>query len=787
MKSAFLSRFTPSLMPPEALEAIFVRREREVERTVALIRESVLTAGKSHALFVGPRGIGKTHLVSLVYHRLQAMEDLRDRVRVAWLREEEWGVSSFLDVLQRILRALAEADPALEPRLAAVQAAQTEAAAEQTARDLLREIVGERTLLLLAENLDDLFDGIGVEGQKRFRAFLQDTRFTTILATSQSLFSGVSRQTAPFYNFFRTQHLSGLTLEDVILLLTKIAELEEDAPLVAFLHTSAGRARVRAVHHLAGGSPRVYVIFSEFLTREALDDLVAPFLKMLDELTPYYQSKMRSLSPLQRKIVEILSDARGALPVKEIAARSYSSHQTISSQLKVLRERGYVRAQAIGRDSLYELQEPLMRLCLEVKKQRGEPIKLFVDFLRLWCTREDLERRLTFLPPNAWLTETHLREALRRSETEEDPRVVACLKDYESFASQDDHEKALQVNEELIAIRGSASDWASKGWQLDQLRRHIEALDAYNQASVVDPTDADVLRFKSYVLIRLERNDEALTALNQSLTLNPGNAVTWASKGLVFGIQEHYGEALAAFEQSLVLDMSKATVWEFKGRALYDLDRNEEALVAMEQSLTLDPNKAEAWNNKGKILGMLGDEEQALASLDRAVLLDKNNPVYRLDRAETLIYLGRWFEVFEVIAELLPQFQDKPNELFVFTLAAVSQLLVGDQAQWQARAETLTALYLGHGSGLMLGQALVSTLPIVLSPQISSAARSLWHERWEAAAAGNMEFRFPLRLMDTAIRYRDSGDPPDPRILLELPQEERSIVESLLDGVDADE
>lgn len=748
MKSAFLSRFTPSLMPAEALEAIFVQREREARRTVELVRESVLTANKSHTLFVGPRGIGKTHLVSLIYHRLRAMEDLRDRLLIAWLREEEWGVSSFLDVLQRILRALAEDDPAWEPRVAAIPKAATEAAAERAAKALLHEIVGDRTLLLLAENLDDLFDGIGDEGQKRFRAFLQDTRFSSILATSQSLFGGVSRQGSPFYNFFRIQHLPGLSLDEAVSLLTKIAQLEEDVPLTSFLHTPAGRARVRAVHHLAGGNPRVYVIFSEFLTREALDELVSPFLKMLDELTPYYQSKMRYLSPQQRKIVEILTDARGTVPVKEIAARSFLTHQTVSSQLKELREKGYVRSYPVGREAYYELQEPLMRLCMEVKKQRGEPIKLFVDFLRLWCTREDLERRLTSLPLGAVLTERHLREALRLSENEEDPRVTACLRDHQILVDQQNHEKALQISEELIAIRGHASDWATKGWHLDDLDREDEAMAAFNQALIIDSSRSDIWFVKAAFLKSLARYDEALPAFEQATALNPTNAVAWHGLGIT----------------------------------LTFIDHNSEAIAAYNQALTLNPNVADVWRNKGVSLVNLGHYEEALTSFDQAIRRDKNPHTTRshLYRAATLLCLNRRLEAFSALADLLPQFQDEPKELSNFTELALSHLLADDQAEWSARAEMLASLYRQHGGGLVLGQALTATIPDVNSPLISTAARQIWLETWQEAAGEIAEMRLPLRLLDAAIRYYDSGTPPDPRILLELPVEERSILESLL-------
>ncbi len=122
MKETFLSRFTPSMMKPESLEAIFVQREELARRVVGLIRDSALTEAKHQTLLVGPRGIGKTHLVSLIYHRVREMEDLRDKLLIAWLREEEWGVASFLDLLLRIFRALQSEyeDAALAERVEAL-------------------------------------------------------------------------------------------------------------------------------------------------------------------------------------------------------------------------------------------------------------------------------------------------------------------------------------------------------------------------------------------------------------------------------------------------------------------------------------------------------------------------------------------------------------------------------------------------------------------------------------------------------------------------------------------
>ena len=93
-------------MTHEALEKLFVQRHQLARQLVELTSESALTSAKHYTLPIGPRGIGKTHLVSLIYHRLRKLESLKECLLIAWLREEEWGVTSFLDLVLRILQAL---------------------------------------------------------------------------------------------------------------------------------------------------------------------------------------------------------------------------------------------------------------------------------------------------------------------------------------------------------------------------------------------------------------------------------------------------------------------------------------------------------------------------------------------------------------------------------------------------------------------------------------------------------------------------------------------------------
>jgi replication-associated recombination protein RarA len=68
MPTPLLSNFTPSLMSPETLEKIFVQREEIAQDLVDRIILSATTPAKHHSLLIGARGMGKTHLVSLVYY-----------------------------------------------------------------------------------------------------------------------------------------------------------------------------------------------------------------------------------------------------------------------------------------------------------------------------------------------------------------------------------------------------------------------------------------------------------------------------------------------------------------------------------------------------------------------------------------------------------------------------------------------------------------------------------------------------------------------------------------------
>jgi tetratricopeptide (TPR) repeat protein len=820
------------MMPPEALEAVFVQREALAARIVELIRESAVGKNKHHTILIGPRGIGKTHIVSLVYHRIRAAADLKEKLLIAWLREEEYGITAVRDIFMRLLLVLSEeyADLDLKARVDALYKLDGDAAEQQAGR-MLKAYVGNRTLLVLTENLDQTFEGIGDVGQQRLRSYIQQNPFFTILGTAQSLFGGVRVQTSPFYGFFSIHHLQELSFEEATELLAKIAAWCQDTALAAFIRTPAGRARIRAVHHLGGGNHRVYVIFSQFLSRNSLDALVEAVMHMLEKLTPYYQSRMAQLSPQQRKVVEYLCERRGAAPVKEIAERCFATSQTVSGQLQGLRDMGYVRSTQVGRESYYELCEPLMRICIEVKKQRGEPVRLLVEFLRIWYSQDELKDRLGGLDPQSHIDQQYLTAALRAcAESTEDPCLAACQADLMRHYEAGDYELALKAAEEAVAVRPDMQTMIIYAFILSLVKQYDEALVAVDnllsfserhENSIASILRAHILErlgrqaealatldrvpelsreataeggevpveiltiaweVSSRALMALDRRTEGLASIAKVLELSPNDAAIALRAGVVLGRHGMDEDAVRVLSRAVELDATSEEAWFCLGLAHAGLKQYEKTLVACGEVLRLNPKNVKAFTYSALVLRELRRYSEALEAYDKAIAVDDKAPAAWFGRAGALVESGQWQAGLGALDAALGAFPGDEKRVRgsakeILGTIRRDVLLGGDVIP---ALMDLVRLFEKRQATLHLAAAFldITKEAFPATPQ-SLAGLEAWLAAWQKVVADKDEFKLPLRLLGAAVRYL-AAEKPDERILLELPEEERRLVNSLL-------
>ena len=382
-----LSRFTPSLMPASTLEAIFVARGQVLDSIMQRVESAADSDTRNQTLLVGPRGAGKTHLIALTYHRSKALIAEGRRLQLAWLPEDPWTIASYRHLLAAIVERL-EGEPSLDRR---------GTVAELEAR-LVARAAEHGTIVVLLENLDRVLDLLGDTGQQQFRHFLQHECRMLLIATTTTLDRNLADQARPFYGYFTTTRLKPFTPEQGRDMLAAIATHAGDDALKDFLGTDLALNRVRAVAHLAGGQPRLWALLSSSLRVQDLQTLVDFLLTRFDDLTPYYQEQLASISPQQRLIVAELAEADHPLHVGALAERLDIDQRSVAKAISELVERGWLRAvDSIFADLLdkrrtyYELAEPMARLSFQMKDSRGEPLRLVVDFLKAWFDPKDLQ------------------------------------------------------------------------------------------------------------------------------------------------------------------------------------------------------------------------------------------------------------------------------------------------------------------------------------------------------------------------------------------------------------
>jgi len=680
-----LLKFTPSAQDPEALEAITVQREQVIGKLVGVALDADGSA--RHQLLIGPRGIGKTHILSLVASRVGA--DPRGRqVSVAWLEEDPWAITSYEKLLAAIVAQVAaeRSDATLAETASRLRARRDETGHE--AEQALRDALGGTRLVLLVENLDEIFRRIGDNGQERLRAFLENWGQVVVVATAPQLFEGVQLHESPFYGFFAITHLEELSLESATELMRRVAELRHDTELVQFLATETAARRLAAIEALAGGHPRIWILLSGCVSIKAIDELVPLFMEALDDLTPYYQDRLRELSDQQQELVVLMAEDGGALSNRGLAERSGIAQNQVATILKQLTDRGYIRRAEVSSDiaggdarmSYWELREPLMRLCLDVKQSRGKPLRMLVGFLRAWYGVGLLDE-LALLPASAPLAATYVAEAFRTLDEEMsvgdllhgspvevlgradlgltltpkrfDLRIArgTALFLQEEFAEARDEFESLLAEElpkelELMLKAQLASIMNALGEEFDSK----ELAEGLRELASNEPDDGHLQVVAAMGLAMIGRFNESLGFFPRATELAPGDAELFHQYGAALAEVGRYGEALEMLTKASKLEPKSPAIYHSRGRVLQNLGQAEDALAAFARAKDLDPNDAPLQERIGIALSSLGRNEEALVAFDRAAALDPDNVSIEINRGRTLAALDKVEEAVEAFS-----------------------------------------------------------------------------------------------------------------------------------------
>ena len=174
-----------------------------------------------------------------------------------------------------------------------------------------------------------------------------------------------------------------------------------------------------------------------------------------------------------------------------------------------------------------------------------------------------------------------------------------------------------------------------------QQNRIEEAISLMERALKVQPDVPETLANYGMALKAAGRFGDALAVLHKEVKLRPNHARSWNNRGTVLIQLGRTEAALADFDRAAALDGSNAEIINNRAFALQSLGRYQDALAAFGSILALRPRDVDAWNNRGICWSKANQPAAALADFDRALAFAPDNPGLLLNRANTLLLLGR--------------------------------------------------------------------------------------------------------------------------------------------------
>ncbi len=627
--------YTPRKMPFEDLESTFVGREQLIADLISNIREQADKKTLQHWMIIGTRGMGKSHIIAMIYHMVKQEKNLKASWTPVLMNEEEQGIFSLHTLFIRIVTKLGE-ELITEDRqrsdhvMAFINSMRN---GNHSQRDIIDSAVSYlkdyvrlsgTKLLVFMENADDIFERYIRKNNeiKQLRNILQQDNFMMLVATSPTFFGGISKNSAPLYDFFRIRRLDLLSFDQAVELLKRWAVLDErinKRETASFFDKDDYRLKV--LFHLTGGNPRILLFLYMAVTgEEGISNAVDTFSTLLEEdLSNYYLNRMRDLSNQLQPIILALAESEYNLTQKEIARKSFLPMQSIGTAIGRLENDGLVKAvtEKKGKNTFYALTDQLFRLWHQWRTSIHDRhiIGAIVEFLAIWYSR----RELATMAECEDLTGVHCREALEFRATER-------FKGYWQgvFTERGGLIQQYQKQKDLNAVKGIEEKDGldkTKTFFREKIKENPDEIESYLELAAT--------------LIRKEDYSEAEEVLQNTIALplsEPKKSKSvikvWANLGFARGKQDNCAGAEEAFSRAVELNPKDADYWNNLGVARFKQKNYTGAEKAFSRAVSLDPKHAGHWRNLGVTRFKQDNCASAEEAFSMAVDLDPKHAGY---------------------------------------------------------------------------------------------------------------------------------------------------------------
>jgi hypothetical protein len=353
--------YNPGFLADDELVARFVVRHHELDTIADVLRHNTGPSNQ-HVLAIGPRGFGKSTLVLRAAAAIRRDPALARRWWPVVFAEDSYEISSAGEFWLQALLHLGDAldDPKIRALHAELRRERDDRRLATRALGALLDVADARDqrLLLVVENLDQVFDQLPESDAWDLRRALQHDRRLMLLATAVQRFDGIDRPNQAMFDLFRRIELPPLDAREC------------DRVWTSVTGARLGVRRAKAVRILCGGNPRLVAVLARSSRGRDLRTLHDVVEDLIDDQTGHFQSSIASLSGQSRRVFLAVAELWHPSTARAIAEAARLDVNATSANLQRLVKGGRVTiARSQGKNHYYQSSDPLYGIYWRLRRR----------------------------------------------------------------------------------------------------------------------------------------------------------------------------------------------------------------------------------------------------------------------------------------------------------------------------------------------------------------------------------------------------------------------------------
>lgn len=199
------------------------------------------------------------------------------------------------------------------------------------------------------------------------------------------------------------------------------------------------------------------------------------------------------------------------------------------------------------------------------------------------------------------------------------------IKELQSAQTTAQTSKNQQIEYSKAIDELKSKEWLDKGLALMNEEKYAEALNAFSQATEINPTSVWANIDKGWAHNTLGDYDRALKAYDRAAEIDPRNPYIYVNRGMSYNSLGDYQRALLDQEQAIKLDANNTWAYIGRARAYLGIGNFHEALTDLNKAAQLDPGNSFVYSTRVWAHNALGNRRLAMDDLYRSLSLAPNN------------------------------------------------------------------------------------------------------------------------------------------------------------------